>query len=115
MSTDNDRIAAFEAMLERGQDSEMLRYTLGNACLDSGRHKDAIEHLKQAVEQKSDYTAAWKLLGRAHAAAGDAQAAVDAFDRGLEAGDKNGDKQSVREIEVFRRRALKALNGEADS
>ena len=114
MSTDNDRIAAFEAMLERGQDNEMLRYTLGTACLDSGRHKDAIEHLTQAVAQKPDYTAAWKLLGRAHAAAGDARAAVEAFDRGLDAGETNGDKQSVREIEVFRRRALKSLNGQTD-
>ena len=115
MNTDNDRIAAFEAMLARGQDSEMLRYTLGNACLDSGRHQDAIEHLTRAVEQKPDYTAAWKLLGRAHAAADDAHAAVAAFDRGLEAGDKNGDKQSIREIEVFRRRALKTLDDQARS
>ena len=110
MTEDTGRIAAFEAMLARGQDSEMLRYTLGSACLDSGRHAEAIEHLMQAIEQKPDYTAAWKLLGRAHAAAGDAQAAVDAFDHGLAAGDKNGDKQSVREMEVFRRRALKALD-----
>ncbi len=110
MGTDTDRIASFKAMLQRGQDSEMLRYTLGSACLDAGQLTEAIEHLTQAVTLKPDYTAAWKLLGRAHVAAGDPTAAIKAFDRGLVAGDANGDKQGVKEIEVFRKRALKALS-----
>lgn len=110
MENDDKRIASFEAMLARGQDSEMLRFTLGGAYLDAGRLAEAISHLTQAVTLKTDYTAAWKLLGRAHAAAGDPAAAVQAFDRGLEAGEANGDKQSIKEIEVFRRRALKALD-----
>jgi uncharacterized protein HemY len=109
MSTDTDRIASFKAMLARGQDNEMLRYTLGGACLDAEQYADAIEHLTQAVTLKPDYTAAWKLLGRAHAAAGDPSAAVIAFDHGLLAGEANGDKQGVKEIEVFRKRALKAI------
>lgn len=110
MSTTDDRIASFEAMLARGLDSEMLRYTLGGACLEAGRHEDAIEHLTQAISLKADYTAAWKLLGRAHAAADNPAAAIEAFDQGLIVGQANGDKQSVKEIEVFRRRLLKALS-----
>lgn len=102
------RIASFEAMLARGQDSEMLRFTLGSAYFDEGQFNEAIAHLTAAVALKPDYTAAWKVLGRAHAAADDREAAIAAFDRGLEAGTQNGDKQSHKEIEVFRRRVLKA-------
>ena len=103
------RIDAFEAMLARGPDNEMLRFSLGNACLAEARHAEAIGHLRRAVELKADYSAAWKLLGRALAANGEPAEALLAFDRGLDVAEANGDKQTAKEITVFRRRAARAL------
>lgn len=104
------QIDTFEAMLARGQDSEMLRYTLGNAYFAEGEHEKAIEHLKRAVELKPDYSAAWRVLGRALAADGQLQEARSAFDQGEKVAQANGDKQAAKEINVFRRRVLKALD-----
>lgn len=107
------RTDTFEAMLARGPDSEMLRFSLGNAYLAEERLDEAIAHLRRAVELKPDYSAAWKQLGRALAADEEPVAALAAFDRGLAAAEANGDKQTVKEITVFRRRVQRLLGGDA--
>lgn len=104
------QIDAFKAMLARGQDNEMLRFTLGNAYFVEGETALAVEHLTEAVKMKSDYSAAWKVLGRALAADERLADAVEAFDKGLAVAESNGDKQTAKEITVFRKRALKQLN-----
>ena len=103
------RTDTFEAMLARGQDGEMLRYTLGTAHLAEGDPARAVEHLERAVAMKPDWSAAWRTLGRARAAAGDHPGALEAFDRGAAVAEANGDVQVGKEIGVFRRRSAKAL------
>jgi uncharacterized protein HemY len=105
-----NQIDTFEAMLANGQDSEMLRYTLGNAYFKENRFDHAIDHLREAVRLKPDYSAAWRMLGRSLAAANQPQLALDAFDEGLRIAESNGDKQALKEMEVFRSRAEKQLN-----
>jgi len=104
------QIDNFEAMLARGHDSEMLRFTLGSAFLAEGNAKQAVVHLSKAVEMKPDYSAAWKVLGRALAADERWVDAIEAFDRGLSVASANGDKQTEKEITVFRKRAQKQLD-----
>ncbi len=87
----------------------MLRYTLGNAFYNEKKYTDAIEHLQKAVELKPDYSAAWKMLGRSLAAAESHQRALDAFNQGFEVAEANGDKQTAKEIAVFRKRVIKSL------
>lgn len=103
------QIDNFEAMLARGQDSEMLRYTLGNAYLGEEQYPQAILHLQKAVEFKPDYSAAWRQLGRALAGALQLTEAKAAFDQGEIVAEANGDKQAAKEINVFRKRVIKAL------
>lgn len=102
-------IDTFEAMLARGQDSEMLRFTLGKAYLTAEQHEKAIEHLREAVRLKPDYSAAWRELGKALAADGQLPAAKAAFDDGEQVAMANGDRQTAKEIAVFRKRVLKAM------
>lgn len=103
------QIDTFEAMLSRGQDSEMLRYTLGNAYYKEKRYAEAAKHLTQAVELKPGYSTAWKVLGRVLADDGQLDKALEAFDAGLAAAAANGDKQVEKEIGVFRKRVVKQL------
>lgn len=103
------QIDNFEAMLARGQDSEMLRYTLGNAYLAAEQFPDAIQHLQKAVELKPDYSAAWRQLGKALAADLQLTKAKAAFDHGETVAETNGDIQAAKEISVFRKRVVKAL------
>jgi uncharacterized protein HemY len=97
-----------ELMLERGQDSPLLRYALGLECLKSGELVTAIDHLRQAVDQNPRYSAAWKALGDAHARAGSPDRAADVYERGIAAAREAGDIQAAKEMEVFLKRIRKA-------
>lgn len=103
----SDRIRSFEAMLARGQDNALLRFSLGSEYAAAGDWPRAVEHLRAAVSLDADYSAAWKLLGRALAESGDPAAALDAYDQGLDAAERRGDVQAAKEIRVFRRRLQK--------
>jgi len=104
------QIDTFEAMLERGQDSDMLRYTLGNEYYKNKQFDKAIEHLRQAVELKPTYSTAWKLLARALAEDGQLQQALETFDTAAKVAVDNGDKQVEKEITVFRKRVQKQID-----
>ncbi len=97
-----------EAMLARGEDNALLRFTLGDLCLKADEPATAAEHLAEAVRQKPDYSAAWKLYGRALVAAGKAQEAEAVFEEGLSVAEARGDMQAVREMQVFLRRLRKS-------
>lgn len=104
------QIDTFEAMLSRGQDSDMLRYTLGNAYYKEKQYDKAIEHLREAVVLKPAYSTAWKVLGRVLADNEQYKEALQAYDSGLAAAHDNGDKQVEKEITVFRKRVVKQLD-----
>ncbi|MGD9603594.1 MAG: hypothetical protein AB7O21_18795 [Gammaproteobacteria bacterium] len=94
---------ALERLLAAGQDSAILRFSLGTAWLDEDPARAAI-HFARATELKEDYSAAWKMLGRAHAANGAPSLARAAFERGIAVATDNGDIQAQKEIRVFLRR-----------
>ena len=48
-----------ETMRARGQDSALLRYSLGNEYLKAERIDVALEHLAEAVRMDPCYSAAW--------------------------------------------------------
>jgi predicted Zn-dependent protease len=98
----------FEAMLEGGQDNALLRFTLGQAYLKEDRPAEAVAQLREAVAQDPQYSAAWKLLGRALAEAGDAPGAIVAYREGIEVAEARGDKQASKEMQVFLRRLERA-------
>lgn len=96
-------IERLEQMLAAGEDNALLRFSLGNAYLKSDPAA-AAQHLRRAVEHDPDYSAAWKLLGRAEAAAGETAAARASFERGIEVAEARGDVQAAREMRVFLKR-----------
>ena len=97
-------IARLESMLAAGQDSAVLRFGLGNGYLQEGNAEKAALHLRAALEQDPEYSAAWKLLGKAYCELDLIEEAKDSYRRGLEVAERKGDKQSAREMEVFLRR-----------
>ena len=97
-------IDSLERMLAAGTDNAMLRFTLGKLYLDAADLPQAVTHLRVAVSHDPRYSAAWKWLGRALADAGQPDAARDAFRAGIAVAQEKGDKQAVREMQVFLRR-----------
>ena len=102
-------IENFEKMLASGKDSALLRFSLGNAYLGAGQAARAVPHLQKAVEHDPNYSAAWKLLGRALNESGEAQSALEAYRQGIEIAQARGDVQAAKEMTVFARRIEKSL------
>jgi predicted Zn-dependent protease len=100
-------LASFEKMLAAGRDGALLRYSLGNEFLKGGDAVRAAEHLARAVALDPGYTAAWKLYGRALAAAGRDAEALAAYREGIGVARARGDRQAEKEMRVFARRLEK--------
>lgn len=95
-------------MIADGKDSALLRLTLARVLAQSAEWTEAIDHLESAVRLDPFYTAAWKELGRARLAAGQPDAALAAWQRGIEVAAARGDKQAGKEMAVFLRRLQKS-------
>ena len=102
-------IENLHGMLERGVDSALLRFSLGSELLKAGDADSAIGHLRQALHFDAEYSAAWKMLGKALASNGNLAEAVDVLDQGIEVAERSGDIQAAKEMVVFRKRSQKAL------
>ncbi|HEX9398168.1 MAG TPA: tetratricopeptide repeat protein [Burkholderiales bacterium] len=100
-------ISALEKLLGTPRDGALLRYSLGLEYAKAGDHERAIEHLREAVTRDPLYSAAWKTLGKLLADAKRRDEALEAYRHGIEAAQKKGDKQALKEMTVFARRLEK--------
>lgn len=100
-------IENLEKMLAEGKDNALLRYGLADAYFKRAEYDKSASHLEEAVEQDPDYSAAWKLLGKAYAEAGHANEALRAFQRGIAVAERKGDVQAAKEMKVFLKRLEK--------
>ena len=101
-------IAGLRAQCGGPRDGALLRFSLGNALLDQGDHVAAAEELRRALSFDSNYSAAWKLLGKAYLASGDTTGAAKAWRQGIAVARERGDKQAEKEMSVFLRRIEKS-------
>lgn len=99
-------ISNFESMLEQGQDNALIRFSLGNACLNAKDYEQAIKHLALTLKHDPEYSAAWKLYGKALVGAGNKDEAITAYQKGIEIAENKGDIQAAREMNVFLKRLL---------
>ena len=106
------RTEMFRKLLERDPNNPMVLYSLGNELFKEGKYQEARDHLRRAVENKPDYSVAYRMLGRAHYELREDAEAREVFERGREVATENGDLQTVKEIDVFRRRLDKRATGE---
>lgn len=97
-------IEQLERLLAGGQDNALLRFGLGNAYLKAGQPAKAAEHLAAAVNHDPGYSAAWKALGRALTEAGQTEAAIAAYEKGIQIAEGKGDIQAAKEMRVFLKR-----------
>ncbi|WP_412478086.1 tetratricopeptide repeat protein [Azonexus sp. IMCC34839] len=103
----NPRIESLEKMIGGPRDGALLRFSLGNEYLKVGAPDQAAKSFRAAVELDPNYSAAWKVLGKALAEAGDKAAAVDAYERGIAVAEAKGDIQAAKEMKVFAKRLAK--------
>ena len=106
-------IANLEKLIGSARDGALLRYSLGSEWLKAGDPARATEHLRAALERDAQYSAAWKLLGKALAETGDGPGAAKAYAQGIAVAEARGDVQAAKEMRVFLRRLEKSAGGGA--
>ena len=102
----------FRNLLQRDPTNPMVLYSLGNELFKEGRYGEARDHLQRAVQNKPDYSVAYRMLGRAHYELHEDAEAKSVFLKGRKVAQENGDLQTVKEIGVFLRRLQKREVGE---
>lgn len=105
----NPRIESLEKMLDGPRDGALLRFSLGNEYLKAGDPAKAAGQFRAAVDRDPNYSAAWKVLGKALAEAGDHPGSLAAYERGIVVAETKGDIQAAKEMTVFAKRIRKAL------
>ena len=81
-------------------------------CSDSASEPHSWTRIRDALPNtllvrsncSRDYSAAWKMLGKAHVAAGDIPGASAAFEQGIAVATSRGDVQAGKEMQVFLKR-----------
>ena len=102
----------FRKLLQRDPTNPMILYSLGTELFKEGSFEEARVLLQRAVENKADYSVAYRMLGRAHYELHENTEARNVFLKGKEVASENGDLQTVKEIDVFLRRLQKREVGE---
>ena len=110
---ETSRSDMFRRLLDRDPNNPMVLYSLGNELFKEKKYAEAREHLSRAVQNKPDYSVAYRTLGRVLYELGENTEARPVFAEGREVAKRNGDLQTVREIDVFVRRLEKRDGGEA--
>jgi predicted Zn-dependent protease len=106
-----DMLSRLRAQVGGPRDGALLRFSIGNALLGTGDAAAAAVAFREATGFDANYSAAWKLLGRALMEAADTTGAAAAWERGIEVAQARGDEQAAKEMQVFLRRLRKAGAG----
>ena len=104
-------VESLEKLIGTPRDGSLLRFSLGLEFSKLNQWEKAIEHFRHSVAADPGYSAAWRALGKALEAAGDAEGALGAYRDGIAAAQKKGDKQAEKEMTVFARRIDKRRAG----
>jgi uncharacterized protein HemY len=102
----------FRKLLEKDPKNPMILYSLGNELFKEEHYTEARDLLQRAIENKPDYSVAYRMLGRAHFELHENAEARSVFLKGKAVAQENGDLQTVKEIDVFMRRLEKREVGE---
>lgn len=111
---ETSRADMFRKLLDKDPNNPMVLYSLGNELFKEQRYLEAREYLSGAVRNKPDYSVAYRTLGRVLYELNEDVEARRVFAQGREVAQRNGDLQTVREIDVFVRRLEKRAREEVD-
>jgi predicted Zn-dependent protease len=110
----NDRISAFQLMLERNPDDTRARFGLALEYEKLERWHDAAEQLRAYLQRADDEGNAWGRLAHVLRQLGDDDAARDAYRRGIEAANSHGHPSMAAEFAEALREMLGDGDGDGD-
>jgi Flp pilus assembly protein TadD len=85
-------------------DDYFSHFGYASALFDAGHYQEAVREFREAIRLKPDYSAAIRDLGRALEKIGAFDEAAQVYREGIPIAERNGDLQTLKEMQVFLRR-----------
>ncbi len=91
MSNSESRIEQFRQMAEADPGNELGHFSLGRACLEAGKFREAVVSLRRALEINPNLGRAYHLLGDAQLRLGEKTDAIDTLTTGVKVAAQRGE------------------------
>lgn len=98
------RVEQFREIVAMDPDDYFSHYGLASALFEEGCYAEAVQEFRECVRLKPEYSAAIRDLGKALEKIGAADEAMQVYRQGIPVAERNGDLQTVKEMQVFLRR-----------
>jgi predicted Zn-dependent protease len=98
------RLEQFRDIVALDPDDYFSHFGYASALFDVGRYPESVLEFREAIRLKPDYSAAFRDLGRALERSGAYAEAMQAYCQGIPIAERNGDLQTLKEMQVFLKR-----------
>jgi len=98
------RLEQFRQIVDMDPDDYFSRFGFANALFEVGQYQEAVNEFRQAIRLKPDYSAAYRDLGRTLEKIGASEEAMQVYREGIPIAERNGDLQTMKEMQVFLKR-----------
>jgi predicted Zn-dependent protease len=95
------RVEQFEKLRAAEPDDLLVRFGLANEYYEMGRYAEAVEEAWAALRLKPDYSAAYRVLGRALIEQGDVEEARRVLTEGVALADRVGDIMTMKQMRTM--------------
>ena len=95
------RLEQFRQIVAMDPDDYFSHFGYASALCDAGCYQEAVREYREAIRLKPDYSAAFRELGRALEKLGAFDEAMQAYREGMPVAERNGDLQTLKEMQVF--------------
>jgi tetratricopeptide (TPR) repeat protein len=95
----DEQIARFKKVIDLDPADVLGYFSLGNAYLDSGKKREALETFEKAVEVDPKHSSSYLGLGMALEGLGDFKKAKEIYLKGVKVADEKGDMMTQRKME----------------
>jgi Flp pilus assembly protein TadD len=98
------RLEQFRQIVAMDPNDYFSHFGYASALFDAGQYPEAVEEFREALRLKPDYSAAFRDLGKALEKTGALTEATQVYRDGLPVAERNGDLQTLKEMQVFLKR-----------
>jgi Flp pilus assembly protein TadD len=98
------RLEQFRQIVDMDPDDYFSHFGYASALFEAGRYQEAVQEYREATRLKPDYSAAFRDLGKALEKTGAYAEAMQAYRAGIPIAERNGDLQTLKEMQVFLKR-----------
>ena len=98
------RLEQFREIVDLEPDDYFAHFGYASELFDVGRYPEAALEFREAIRLKPDFSAAFRDLGKALERSGAPAEAMQAYGQGIPIAERNGDLQTLKEMQVFLKR-----------